>query len=77
MVVTNILSRAMLSDSTPEIPEEEINHYVHTVKANLPISDSKFEQFANETNADPTIQKLIKNMLHQDGQTAEMKSSIL
>ena len=58
MVVTDTLSRAMLSDSTPEIPEEEISHYVRTVKANLPISDSKFEQFVNETNADPTLQKL-------------------
>ena len=28
------------------------------MKANLPISDSKFEQFVNETNADPTLQKL-------------------
>ena len=58
MVVTDTLSRATLSDSTPKIPEEEISHYVHTVKANLPISDSKFEQFVNETNADPTLQKL-------------------
>ena len=41
MVVTDTLSRAALSDSTPEILEEEISHYVHTVKANLPISDSK------------------------------------
>ena len=28
------------------------------MKANLPISDSKFEQFVNETNADPTLQEL-------------------
>ena len=58
MVVTDTLSEATLSDSTPEISEEEINYYVHTVKANLPISNSKFEQFVNETNADPTLQKL-------------------
>ena len=68
MVVTDTLSQATLSDSTPEIPEEESSHYVHTVKANLPISDSKFEQFVNETNTDPTL---------QDGQITEMKLSIL
>ena len=60
MVVTDTLSRAMLSDNTLEIPEEEISHYVHKVKANLPISGSKFEQFVNETNAHPTLQKLKK-----------------
>ena len=58
MAITDTLSRATLTDSTPEIPEEEISHYVHTLKANLPISDSKFEQSVNETNADPTLQKL-------------------
>ena len=56
--VTDALSRASLSDCDPEIPEEELDHYVHTVMGSLPISSTRLQQFQSETESDSTLKRL-------------------
>ena len=58
MNVTDALSRASLSDCDPEIPEEELDHYVHTVMRSLPISSTRLQQFQSETESDSTLMRL-------------------
>ena len=60
LTVADTLSRAALSDKTPEIEESEINCYVHLIESNYLISDYRLQQFKDETNADVTLQTLLK-----------------
>ena len=56
MFVSDALSRAALSDSTPEIPIVELNAFVDSVIPNLPMSDKRWDQFRTETANDETLQ---------------------
>ena len=47
-----------MSDCDPEIPEEELDHYVHTVMGSLPISSTRLQQFQSETESDSTLMRL-------------------
>ena len=58
MKVTDALSRASLSDCDPEIPEEESDHYVHTVMGSLAISSKQLQQFQSETESDSKLMRL-------------------
>ena len=49
MLVADALSRAPLPENTPEIPDAEVNTYIHSVILNLPISDNRLQQFQSET----------------------------
>ena len=56
--VADTLSRAFLDDSNPEIPETELNCFIHTVNDHGSVSKSKLTEFAVETSKDPTLKKL-------------------
>ena len=60
LVVTDILSRAFLPDSDPEIPDLEMVIHVHTVISALPISEQKLQKLKTETGNDQTLQ-LVKS----------------
>ena len=53
--VTDALSRASLSECDPEIPEEELDHHVHTMMGSLPVSSTRIQQFQSETESDGTL----------------------
>ena len=50
------MSRAYLSEATPEIPEQDMVPHVHSVISRLPISAARFEKFQKETEKDQTLQ---------------------
>ena len=56
--VTDALSQASLSECDLETPEEELDHYVHTVMESLPISATQLQQFQSETVSDSTLIRL-------------------
>jgi hypothetical protein len=56
--VADTLSRAFLDVSNPEIPESELNCFVHMINDQGTISKSKLSEFATETSKDPDLQKL-------------------
>ena len=56
--VADTLSRAFINDSSPEIPEDELNCFVHAINDHDTISKSKLSQFAVETSKDPVLKKL-------------------
>ena len=56
--VADALSRAFIKDSNPEIPEDELNCFVHAINDHDTISKSKLSEFAVETSQDPVLQKL-------------------
>ena len=62
MHVADTLSRAAINDNTPEIPENELNTYIHSVITNLPISERRMEQFQSETSKDDNLQELSKQI---------------
>ena len=76
MYISDTLSRAALRDTTPEIADDELNGYIHSVVATLPISDTRLKEFQLETSTDETLQNLIKqirsgwpenrNLIHPD-----------
>ena len=59
MFVSDALSRAHETDATSEIPELEMQHYVHSIVSNLPVSERRWKQFQSETEKDPVLKKLI------------------
>ena len=59
MFVSDALSRAHETDATSEIPELEMQYYVHLIVSNLPVSDRRWKQFQSETGKDPALKKLI------------------
>eukprot|EP00112_Aurelia_sp_Birch-Aquarium-sp1_P025749 Seg874.5 transcript_id=Seg874.5/GoldUCD/mRNA.D3Y31 product="putative protein K02A2.6" protein_id=Seg874.5/GoldUCD/D3Y31 len=76
LTIPDALSRAPLSDTTPEIPESELSCYIHSVMSSLPISAAKHSQIAAETLKEATLQQLIHYLNHgwpesrQDAQPA-------
>ena len=62
--IPDALSRAPLSDITPEIPETEITCHVHLIMSCLRISIAKHQQIAAETHVDPTMQQLVQYVNH-------------
>ena len=59
MFVSNALSRAHETDANSKIPELEMQHYVHSVISNLPVSERHWKQFQPETGKYPVLKKLI------------------
>ena len=58
ILVADTLSRAFINDSSLEIPEDELNCFVHVINDHDTISKSKLSQFAAETSKDPVLKKL-------------------
>ena len=54
--VADALSRAYLSQATPEIPDQDMVYHVHSVISRLPISAARLEQFQKETEKGQTLQ---------------------
>ena len=57
LTVPDTLSRALSKDCVPEISEEELKCYIHTITTDL-ISDEKLQLLKQETVRDHTIQAL-------------------
>ena len=53
--VADALSRAYLSEATPEIPDQDMVHHVSVI-SRLPISAARLGQFQKETEKDQTLQ---------------------
>ena len=60
LTIADILSRASLKDSTPEISDEDLKCFVHTITSNYLISESRMKQFQEETLNDKTMQVLTR-----------------
>ena len=58
MVVSDVLSRAHLDEAKSEIPESEMELYVHSIITNLPVSEQRWKQLQSETVIDSTLQML-------------------
>lgn len=56
--VADALSRAYLSEATPEIPDQDMVYHVHSVISRLPISAARLEQFQKESEKDQTLQEV-------------------
>ena len=63
MIVADALSRAQLSDVTPELTESEIKSYIHSIISNKPISDRKLEGIKKETEQDTAL-KMVTNYIN-------------
>ena len=59
MLVSDALSRSYLNDIEPEFDENTLIQYVHFILSNLPISQSRLDQFCLETQKDQILQTLI------------------
>ena len=62
--IADTLSRAFLDDSYAEIPEPELNCFVHMINDRGTVSKSKLSEFAMETSKDPVLQKLKNYVLN-------------
>ena len=62
LFVADTLSRAALPDEISEIPEDELNSYVYSVVSSLPISESRFAEFKQETANDDVLKKLYQQI---------------
>ena len=56
--VEDTLSHAFINDSSPEIPKDELNCFVHVINNHDTISKLKLSQFAVETSKDPVLKKV-------------------
>ena len=65
LTVADALSRAALTDCQTEVNENELNCFVHSIISNYLISDSRLQQFQDETPKDETLRTEIKFI--QDG----------
>ena len=59
MSVSDALSRSCLNDVEPEFDENTLIRHVHFILSNLPISQSRLDQFCLETQNDEILEKLI------------------
>ena len=59
MFVSDVLSRAHETDATSEIPELQMQHYVHSIVSRLPVSERRWKEFQSETGKDTVLKKLI------------------
>ena len=64
LTVADTLSRAPLNVEDPEISEEEMKFYVHSVVSKYLISDDKFILFQQETEKDDTLKLLSQYVKH-------------
>jgi hypothetical protein len=64
MIIADALSRAQSSDVTPELTENEIKSYIHSIIINKPISDRKLESIKKETEKDTAL-KMVTNYIRQ------------
>ena len=62
--VADTLSRASLSDDEPEIPEKEMNCYVHMIANEYSISESLRKKIVTETSNDATLKLLKKYIMN-------------
>ena len=60
LIAADTLSRATPSDNQTEVNEEELNCFVHSIISNYLISDSRLQQFQDETQKDETLRTVIK-----------------
>ena len=60
LTVADTLSRASLKDCTPEISDEDLKCFVHTITSNYLISESRMKQFQEKTLNDKTMQVLTR-----------------
>ena len=65
LTVADTLSRATLTDCQTEVDENELNCFVHSIISNYLISDSRLQQFQDETQKDKTL-RTVKKFI-QDG----------
>ena len=59
MLVSDALSRSYLNDIKPEFDKNTLIQHVHFILSNLPISQSRLDQFRLETQKDQILQTLI------------------
>ena len=59
MLVSNTLSRSHLNNIKPKFDENTLIRHVHFILSNLPISQSRLDQFRLETQKDQILQTLI------------------
>ena len=59
MFVSDALSQSYLNDIKPEFDENTLIWQVHFILLNLPISQSRLDQFCLETQNDQILQTLI------------------
>ena len=59
MLVSDASSRFHLNDIKPEFDENTLIRYIHFILSNLPISQSRLDQFRLETQKDQILQTLI------------------
>ena len=60
LTAADTLSRATPSDCQTEVNEEELNCFVHSIISNYLISNSRLQQFQDETQKDETLRTVIK-----------------
>ena len=58
LYVPDTLSRAFLHEDKSEIPKGDLESYVHSIIPNMPISESRFLEFQEETKRDKELQTL-------------------
>ena len=59
MLVSDALSRSYLNDIKPEFDKNTLIQHVHFILSNLPISQSRLDQFRLETQKDQILETLI------------------
>ena len=59
MLVPDTLSRTYLNDIKPEFDENTLIRHAQFILSNLPISQSRLDQFCLETQKDQILQTLI------------------
>ena len=64
MLVSDTSSRSYLNDIKPEFDGNTLTRHVHFILLNLPISQSRLEQFRLETQNDQILQTLICYTIH-------------
>ena len=64
LYIPDTLSRCSLKDCTPEINEDEIKFYVHSIISTDLISDKMFKQLKEETHNDDTLQLLQNEIIN-------------
>ena len=59
LIVADALSRIPLTDDTPEISQEEIEMYIHSIETEILINEKRMTQFVTETVNDEDLQILL------------------
>ena len=64
MTLADSLSRATNNFSSPELSNEQLQTYVHSIVTSLPVSSSKLDEIQKETSNDETL-KLVSRFVEQ------------